>query len=75
MKTADRGGERMPERRQRLLTAIILSAMINMLRNKEIEVACFKSSFSDVSGTDEEKGKGSAPKDKVSMSILSWACI
>lgn len=73
MKAAD--GERMSERRQRLLTVVILSAMINMLRNKEIEVACFKSSFSDVSGTDEEKGKGNAPKDKVSMNILSWAYI
>lgn len=40
-----------------------------------IEVACFKSSFSDVSGTGEDEGKGNAPKDKISMSILSWACI
>lgn len=57
------------------MTAVMLSVMMNMLRNREIEVACFKSSFSDVSGTGEEEGKGSAPKDKVSVSILSWACI
>lgn len=29
----------------------------------------------DVSGTDEGAGKGTMPKDRISMSILSWACI
>lgn len=28
-----------------------------------IEVADFKSNFSDVAGTEEEKGKGNAPKE------------
>ena len=29
----------------------------------------------DVSGTDEGAGKGTMPKDRIPMSILSWACI
>lgn len=64
-------------RERRRLTAFFMSAMINILdrRNKVIEVACFKSNFSDVSGTGEDEGKGNAPKDKISVSILSWACI
>lgn len=49
--------------------------MIGVLRNSRIEVACFKSSFSDVSGTEEEKGKGNAPKEGISMRMSSWACI
>lgn len=40
-----------------------------------IEVACFMSSFSDVSGTEEEKEKENTPKAGVSMRILAWACI
>ena len=39
------------------LTVSGVSAMIKMLRNSRIEVARFKSSFSDVSGTGEEKRK------------------
>ena len=57
------------------LTVSGVSAMIKMLRNSRIEVARFKSSFSDVSGTGEEKRKGSAPKESISMKMLSWACI
>ena len=57
------------------LTVSGVSAMIKMLRNSRIEVARFKSSFSDVSGTDEGAGKGNAPKDKISVRVLSWACI
>ena len=57
------------------LTVSGVSAMIKMLRNSRIEVALFKSSFSDVSGTGEEKRKGSAPKEGISMKMLSWACI
>ena len=34
--------------------------------NKEIEVAFFKSSFSDVTGTEEEEGKGKTPKEEMS---------
>ena len=30
----------------------------------QIEVARFRSSFSDVAGTEEEKGKGKAPKEE-----------
>lgn len=33
------------------------------------------SSFSDVSGTEEEKEKENTPKAGVSMRILAWACI
>lgn len=33
------------------------------------------SSFSDVSGTEEEKEKENAPKAKVSMRAWAWACI
>ena len=40
-----------------------------------IEVAYFMSNAPDVSGTDEGAGKGTMPKDRISMSILSWACI
>ncbi len=57
------------------MTAVLMSAMINEVTNMEIEVACFKSIFPDVSGTEEGEGKGNAPKEKVSVRILSWAYI
>ncbi len=34
--------------------------------NKKIEVAYFKSMFSDVTGTGEEKRKGKTPKEEIS---------
>lgn len=38
-----------------------------------IEVAYFKSSFSDVAGTEEGEQKGSTPKGYSTCSYIAWA--
>jgi len=54
------------------LTVVGENAIIQL--NKEIEVAFFKSIFSDVAGTEEEEGKGKTPKEEMScISILGHA--
>ena len=54
------------------MTVVGENAIIQL--NKEIEVAFFKSIFSDVTGTGEEEGKGKTPKEEMScMSILGHA--
>ncbi len=46
------------------MTVVGENAIIQL--NKKIEVAFFKSISSDVTGTDEEEGKGTTPKEEIS---------
>lgn len=40
------------------------------LNMKRIEVACFKSIFSDVAGTCEEERKGRTPKERIDCRLF-----
>ncbi len=54
------------------MTVVSEGAMIHL--NKKIEVAYFKSILSDVTGTEEESGKGKTPKEEMTCkSILGHA--
>lgn len=46
------------------MTDVSQDAIIH-LNKKKIEVACFKSTFSDAAGADEEKRKGKTPKEEM----------
>lgn len=46
------------------MTAVWENAIIQL--NMKIEVAYFKSIFSDVTGTEEEERKGKTPKEEIS---------